>query len=70
MLGKYGIASVHSCFKQPISFESRFGIVSLVYAGEILNRRSLRNQLQKKGHSLSIKHTDAEIIGKIIRRRN
>jgi amidophosphoribosyltransferase len=66
LLGNSGIGGVHPYIKQPISFESRFGDMSLVYAGKILNRRSLRNKLKKRGHSLSIKHTDAEITGKLI----
>jgi len=66
LLGNSGIGNVHPIYKQPISFESRFGDISLSYAGKILNRRSLRNQLEKRGHSLSIKHTDAEITGKLI----
>ena len=66
LVGCFGIASVHPYIKQPISFESRFGEMSLSYAGKILNRRSLRNQLQDRGHSLSIKHADIEIIGKLI----
>jgi len=64
--GNHGIAAVHPFYKQPISFESRFGDTALAYAGKILNRRSLRNQLEQRGHSLSIKHTDAEITGKLI----
>lgn len=68
--GNYGIGNVHPFYKQPISFESRFGNLSLTYSGKILNKRSLRNQLLKRGHSLSIKHTDVEIIGKLITEEN
>ncbi|MCK4647341.1 hypothetical protein KAT24_00220 [Candidatus Pacearchaeota archaeon] len=70
LTGSYGIGSVHSFYKQPISFESGFGELSLSYSGTILNKRSLRNQLLKRGHSLSIKQTDAEIIGKLITEKN
>ncbi len=66
LTGIYGIGGVHPFYKQPISFESRFGGLSLNYSGRILNKRSLRNQLLKEGHSLSIKQTDDEIIGKLI----
>ncbi|MBA7667742.1 Amidophosphoribosyltransferase [subsurface metagenome] len=70
LTGSYGLGSVHPFYKQPISFESGFGELSLSYSGKILNKRSLRNHLLKKGHSLSIKQTDAEIIGKLITEKN
>jgi len=65
-VGNYGLGNVHPYVKQPISFESRFGLMSISYAGKIFNKRSLRNQLEKRGHSLSIKQTEAEIVGKLI----
>jgi len=68
--GNYGVGGVHPYVKQPISFESRFGNLSLVYSGKILNKRSLRNQLEKRGHSLSLKFTDMEVIGKLITEKN
>lgn len=68
--GNFGIGNVHPFYKQPISFESRFGDLSVTYSGKILNKRSLRNQLLKRGHSLSIKHTGAEIISKLITEKN
>lgn len=69
--GNYGIGNVHPYVKQPISFKSRFGDLSLTYSGKVLNKRALRNQLiKKRGHSLSIKYTDAEIIGKLITEDN
>jgi len=70
LMGNYGLGNVHPFVKQPISFESRFGDVSLSYAGKILNKRSLRNLLKKRGHSLSIKHSEAEIVGKLITERS
>jgi len=70
LTGTSGIGSVHSFYKQPISFESRFGDLSIAYSGKILNKRSLRNQLLERGHSLSIKHTDVEVIGKLITEKN
>jgi len=35
-------------------------------SGKILNKRALTNQLLKRGHSLSLKKSDVEIIGKLI----
>ena len=70
LAGNYGIGNVHPYVKQPISFESRFGNLSFTYSGKILNKKSLRNQLLKRGHSLSIKQTDVEIIGKLVTENN
>lgn len=64
--GNYGIGNVHPFYKQPISFDSNIGKLSLTYSGKILNKRSLANQLRKRGHSLSLKCTDVEIIGKLM----
>jgi len=66
LIGNYGVGNVHPFVKQPISFQSRFGDISLSYAGKIFNKRSLKNQLKKRGHSLSIKDSEAEIVGKLI----
>ncbi len=70
LVGDYGIGNVHPYVKQPISFESRFGNLSFTYSGKILNKKSLRNQLLKRGNSLSIKQTDVEIVGKLVTENN
>ncbi len=64
--GNKGIGNVHPLFKQPISFKSKLGELAIVYDGKILNKKSLTNKLMMRGHSLSIKHSDVEIIGKLI----
>jgi len=66
LCGNYGIGSVSPVTKQPISFEASYGKLSLAYSGKILNKRALTNYLKKEGHSLSLKHTDAEILGKLM----
>ena len=38
----------------------KVGKISLSYSGKILNKRALANYLKKEGHSLSLKHTDAD----------
>jgi len=64
--GNYGVGGVSPTTKLPISFEANNGKIALTYSGKILNKRSLANHLKKTGHSLSLKHTDAEVIGKLI----
>ena len=67
--GRYGIGNVSPFIKQPISFDSNLGEISLTYNGKILNKRSLANHLKAEGNALSLKHTDVEIIGKLISRK-
>jgi len=69
--GHYGIGNtVPLDINQPISFDTQIGKLAITYSGKILNKRSLTNKLKKRGHSLSSKHTDIEIISKLIAKGN
>lgn len=64
--GSCGIGSVSPFAKQPISFDSNIGNISVTYQGKILNKQSLINYLKREGNALSIKKSEVEIIGKLI----
>ena len=64
--GNLGLGNTDPLVRQPFGFDTKIGKFAISYSGKILNRRSLINQLKKRGHSFRLKHTDVEVVAKLI----
>ncbi len=69
LIGNYGIGHVSLKEKQPIFLESKLGIFSIAFAGNIINFEQLFKEETSKGHSF-FSHTQIELIAKIIVQSN